>query len=382
MDFSQLTEYLESATRNRIPAIQMTVLQDGNQIYCHSAGYIDPETRQHPVNGETLFDLASVTKLCTTSAFMRAVESGLVSLDQPVSTILSDFIGQRPIRGYEDPLKWGDTVQPAVTPGQTVDAGKTTFRELLAHNSGLPAWRAFKDEADADAAKRLALNTTFFYPPGTRVVYSDVGLILLGMSLEKLYGERLDQIIRKLVTEPLGLSQTTYLPIGETVPGIDYKNIAPTEFCKWRGRRIQGQVHDESTYRLDGIAGHAGLFSNATELAKFGQAFIDPPKDFLQPETITEMRRRQSIDGDVRRGIGFALWCPDPDASSNPLSPSAFGHTGFTGTELWVDPDRRIVIAQLTNEVYFGREDRVIMAFRVNAHRLLLGALAGTKGGG
>lgn len=379
-DFAQLTEYIDAATHDRFPAIQMTVLHRGEPVFAHWAGYIDPENRLKPVNSNTLFDLASVTKLFVTAAFMRSVEIGKVELDQKVCTILPEFSGKRPITSYENPLDWSGTIAPNTSDGAMIDAGEITFRQLLAHHSGLPAWRAFKDQPDAEAAKKLALQTTFFYPIGNRVVYSDVGLILIGIALEAIHRERLDRIVAKLVTLPLALKHTTYLPLGETISGVDYANIAPTEFCKWRGRRIQGEVHDESTSRLGGIAGHAGVFSTSSDLAAFGQAFLAPPRGYLSPETIRQMRSLQAEDGDVRRGIGFALWCPDPEASSNPLSANAFGHTGFTGTELWIDPDRELVISLLTNDVYFGREDRVVMPFRVNVHKLLLAALeAGRK---
>jgi CubicO group peptidase (beta-lactamase class C family) len=156
-------------------------------------------------------------------------------------------------------------------------------------------------------------------------------------------------------------------------------NIAPTEFCAWRGRRIVGEVHDENTYRLGGVAGHAGLFSSAHDLATFGQSFlvtgqypIPNTQHLLCPATIAEMTRLQAQDGVVRRGLGFALWSPDPEASGNPFSRAAFGHTGFTGTSLWIDPERSLVVAVCTNRVYYGRDAGGILEFRVRLHRAIV----------
>ncbi len=213
-------------------------------------GFLDPETKTRQTNAETLFDLASVTKLFTATAFMTLVEQGKVAVDNPVQSVLPEFNGVRPIQPYENPLDWGKTVSVTDQLG-TVDASKITFRNLLAHNSGLPAWRAFKDQPDAEAALHLALNTFFSYPTGERVVYSDVGLILLGEAVSRLTGSPLDEVIFRLVIKPLGLS-AHFQP---AAPLQSIQNFAPTEFCKWRGRRIVGEVHDESAWRLGGSSG-------------------------------------------------------------------------------------------------------------------------------
>ena len=197
-------------------------------------------------------------------------------------------------------------------------------------------------------------------------MYSDVGLILLGLAVSRLTGSSLDESIYQRVTQPLGLS--AHFQPDAPLPSI--QNIAPTEFCKWRGRRIVGEVHDESAWRLGGVAGHAGMFAHAHDVAAFGQSFLDA--SLLQRETIAEMTRLQAEFNDVRRGLGFALWSPDSEASSNPFSPSTFGHTGFTGTCVWIDPQRNLVVALLTNDVYGGREGRGIADLRVKIHRAIV----------
>jgi CubicO group peptidase (beta-lactamase class C family) len=367
MNFSKADSILSEAIGAVTPAAQLVVRHKGAVAHAVALGFLDPETRAGSINDQTLFDLASLTKLYTTTAFMTLVEEGRVTLDSPVRTVLPEFDGLRPIRAYENPLDWAKTVSVSEASGQ-VDAGRITFRNLLAHNSGLPAWRLFKDQPSAEEARRLALETFFSYPTGERIVYSDVGLILLGIALERLAGRPLDQAIDARVIRPLRLTSTRFLPL--SAGPYDTTNIAPTEFCKWRGRRIVGEVHDESAWRLGGVAGHAGMFSNAGEVAAFGQSFLDA--SLLRRETIAEMTLLQAQFEAVRRGIGFALWSPDPEASSNPFSPQTFGHTGFTGTCVWIDPQRGLVTALLTNDVYGGREGRGIAKLRVQVHRAIV----------
>ena len=390
MNFSQVDAILSQSIGTITPAAQMVIRHNGAVVHDLAIGFLDPETKSCPINFDTLFDLASLTKLFTTTAFMTLVEEGKVSIDDPVQSVLPEFSGVRSIQPYENPLDWDKTVSILPLPkgdrerrgnqqqshgeaegGQevrasTVDADKVTFRNLLVHNSGLPAWRAFKDQPNAQAALQMAFDTFFSYPTAEQIVYSDVGLILLGVATSRLTGSPLDETIYQRVTRPLELS-ARFQP---AVLLLSIQNIAPTEFCKWRGRRIVGEVHDESAWRLGGVAGHAGMFAHAQDVAAFGQSFLEA--SLLRPETIAEMTRLQAEFNAVRRGLGFALWSPDPAASSNPFSQSTFGHTGFTGTCLWIDPSRSLVVALLTNDVYGGREGRGIADLRVKIHRAIV----------
>jgi CubicO group peptidase (beta-lactamase class C family) len=374
--FNILDDMLASVAGKVAPAIQAVVRFCGEEVYTGFSGWLDPDERHQPVVPDTLYDLASVSKLFTTVAFMHLVEEGRVSLDQPVCTVLPQFSGQRRISPYEDPLHWGDFVQPQDATEAHVDADKVTFHHLLTHTSGLPAWRALKDQHDAAAARKMALETDFFYPTGQHVVYSDIGLILVGMAIEVLSGMRLDEAVHKWISAPLGLERTCYLPV-EGQP-YDTSRIAPTEFCTMRNYRVWGEVHDENAFRLGGIAGHAGVFSTANELARFGQALLDGGPPLLQPATLAEMVKVQAQEGNTRRGIGFLLWSPDPQASSHPFSYEAFGHTGFTGTSLWMDPHNHLVVALLTNRVYYGRDAAAITRFRVDFHKAVIDLVART----
>ncbi|MBL8093890.1 MAG: serine hydrolase [Anaerolineales bacterium] len=361
--FARVEQILRDAVPEVAPAIQIEIRWRGDTVFARAMGDLDPETRQRPVHADTRFDLASVTKLFVTTAFMRQVETGSVTLATPVSAILPAFSGVRPIGPYEDPLQTGRFI--TIAEGGLVDAGATTFRQLLTHTSGLPAWRPLFRQSEAEAARALAFATHFAYPPGTRVIYSDIGLILLGLALERLTGLTLAAAVRRSVTDPLGLSHTGYRPALDVT-------CAPTEICAWRGRRVVGEVHDENAARLGGVSGHAGLFSTAADVAGFGQSFLDG--SLLHRATIAEMAREQAVDGTLRRGLGFQLWSPDPEASGFPFGPMAFGHTGFTGTSLWIDPDQALVVALLTNRVYHGRAPGGIARLRVALHQAIVSA--------
>lgn len=372
-NFTAVDTILRAAAGQALPAAQLVVYHHGAQLFASAYGWLDPAVRQQPTTLQTRFDLASVTKLFVATTFMRLVEQGQVALDQPVATILPDFQGKRPIQPYEDPLQSGALITVTAASG-TVDAGAVTFRHLLTHTAGLPAWRPLFRQPDAVAAAALARETFFAYPIGERVIYSDIGLILLGMAIATLTALPLAAAVATYVIQPLGLIHTAYCPLAA---GAELTDVAPTEFCQWRNRRICGEVHDENAAQLGGVSGHAGLFSTASDVARFGQSFLQA--ELLQPATIAWMRQVQAIDGDLRRGLGFLLWSPDPLASSNPFSPAVFGHTGFTGTSLWIDPTHDLVVALLTNEVYNGRVDRQIAALRVAIHQAVVAALTPVK---
>jgi serine-type D-Ala-D-Ala carboxypeptidase len=356
-------------------AAQLEVRIAGKVEVSGAWGCVDPEAGSRPTRNDTLFDIASVTKLFTTAAFMTLVREGRVSLDTPVSLILPEFSGLRPIRAYENPLKPGAFVEvsPAGAPpgGEAVDAGAVSFRDLLSHSSGLPAWRPLNTAGSPQAAREMALSTFFSYPTHSRVVYSDLGLMLTGFAIEKITGSSLAAAVRARVLEPLGLGHTRYFPAPADESAIAGLDIAPAELCAWRKRRIVGEVHDENAASLGGVAGHAGLFSCASDLAAFGQCFLDGGAPILDSAIVAEMSRLQSEDGAIRRGIGFALWSPDSEAASNPLGRRSFGHLGFTGISLWMDPERALVVACATNRIYYGRDAAGITAFRVELHKAI-----------
>jgi CubicO group peptidase (beta-lactamase class C family) len=273
-----------------------------------------------------------------TSAVMQLSERGRIALDAPVQRYLPDWTGEM--------------------------KESVTVRHLLTHSSGLPAWRALYTEATTPAgARALVLETPLDTAPGTRMVYSDLGAILLGMIVERVSGESLDQYLARHLFAPLGMLETRYLP-----PAQWLARVAPTEVDPWRGRHLRGEVHDENASRLGGISAHAGLFSSANDLARFARALLNGGSLdghlVMRPETIREFTRVQN-PGLSHRALGWET--PNGTNSSGRLMRRpAFGHTGFTGTSIWIDPANDQFIILLTNRVNPSRARTGIAAVRTS----------------
>ncbi|MDQ3698205.1 MAG: serine hydrolase [Gemmatimonadota bacterium] len=289
----------------------------------------------------TIWDLASLTKVVgTTSAMMQLVAQGTVGVDTPAQRYLPELEG----------------------PGKE----RVTVRHLLTHSSGLPAWRPLHKEATSpESAMAIVYATPLDTVPGARTVYSDLGVILLGKIVERVSGEPLDRYLAQNVFAPLGMSETGYRPDSALLP-----RIAPTEFDPWRQRHLRGEVHDENAFALGGVAGHAGLFSSAHDLARFAQSLlaayrgtgeegggIVPRATLVQFTTVQDSLLSH-------RALGWETASGENSAGRR-LSRQAFGHTGFTGTSVWIDPQRDLFIILLSNRVNPTRENRRIGAVRV-----------------
>jgi CubicO group peptidase (beta-lactamase class C family) len=331
---------------------------------------LDPENAA--CTGQTWFDGASLTKVVVATALMRAVQDQKLKLTDPVGIGVPGFVGRRSLWPYEHPLQPGQIIPLAdgVDPDAVVDLEQVTFWHLLTHTSGLPAWRPLYQQADAGMAKQMAIGTPFADLPGHRFSYSDIGFIVLGLALEHLYQDSLDQVLRVQVLDPLGIRDLAYRPLTQDPPP---ETLAATEVCPWRGHRLIGEVHDQNAARLNGIAGHAGLFGPAQAWARLGQSFLGLPGQpaILDPNTITQMTQLQHQSRLIRRGLGFALRSEFPGSSGYPFSDRAFGHTGFTGTSLWVDPARHLVVALITNSVFEGRDNDQILDLRLQVHQAI-----------
>lgn len=354
-------------------AASVEIRHRGATLYRNAVGGLDPDGKLDAscpqTRSDTLFDFASLTKLYTTTAFFRLVDAGRVRLDDPVKAVLPAFDGQRPIRPYDNPLKLDEQVAVVPPTDETVDAGAITFAHLLTHSSGLPAWINLR-KAETEAARlEMCLTTPFAYPSGTRVVYSDVGFILLGMAMEQLADKPLDQAMKSLVIKALDLS-IRYGP-------IDPGNVAPTEFDLWRQRRLVGEVDDENSATLHGVAGHAGLFGTATDAAALGQVYLSNGGGFISQRLAHDATHVHIED----RGLGWMMRSPEGSSAGRRLSAASFGHTGFVGTSLWVDPERELVCALLTNNVFFGRKHPArdeLVRFRPLFHDTVIEALEGS----
>jgi CubicO group peptidase (beta-lactamase class C family) len=368
------------------PMCALAVLHQGRVVVHQAWGQCESLT----ASTETLFDIASLTKLFTTTAFLAHVSRGHIGLDDSLVSVLPGFglSGARAIEGGQDPHSLQRLALDVSLQGQTADPSCVTFRHLLTHTSGLPAWRDVYAVAgpipmsphlqlplEGQVRWAKALPVLYNYPfidfPGHRVVYSDIGLMLLGQALEVISGAALDQVIQTQVLDPLGLSHTHFNPVQKGWARLD--QTAPTELdMRWRQRRVWGEVHDENACALGGVAGHAGLFSTAMDVALFGQAWLSQPQTMGVDAMLAALATSElACTDDVRRGLGFVIKSEHNASAGDHFSPQSFGHTGFTGTTLWVDPDRQCVVASLTNGVYAGRTQHAPHAFRRSLHDLL-----------
>ncbi|MPZ94883.1 MAG: serine hydrolase [Propionibacteriales bacterium] len=288
-----------------------------------------PADEQVPAELDTIYDLASVTKTFTTIAVMQQVEAGLIELDEPVMTYLPDFAQN----GKED----------------------VTIRHLLTHTAGLPAWIPLYSGWDT-VEDRLAavLAVAPRAAPGEEYVYSDLSLITLGLVVEEVTGDTIDDVIADRITEPLGMHDTMFNP-----PAALLDRVAATEEQPWAGRpMIRGEVHDENAWSLGGVAGHAGLFSTAHDMAILAQTLLNGggygKARILEPDTVRAILTNENTEfpGDSH-GLGFELdqmWYMDGLSS-----PVTFGHTGYTGTSMVVDPLSHSFVILLTNRVHPSR---------------------------
>ncbi len=368
------------------PAAVLWVQQRGKLSFRKAYGWLDPEERRLPTQLDTLFDLASLTKLFTATAFMTLVAAGKVTLDTPVARVLPEFGRRFPLQPGIDPHTKTPLPPSPAYQGRVVDASRVTFRHLLTHTAGLAAWMDCCQPPPpapvplphqvAPATRRRRLQAIleaprFVYPPGEGLQYSDVGFIALGEAVARLAGKPLPLYLTEAVLRPLGMSHTTYTPLAH---GVARETIAPTERCPWRGRRLWGEVHDENAACLGGVAGHAGLFATAHDLVLLGECFLQTSSKPLPPALKAEMVREQAWIGDERRGLGWKLQTPAHSLIGQAFSPASFGHTGFTGTSLWVDPARALVVVLLTNRVYHGRDGEAIRRFRIDLHEAVAAA--------
>ncbi|MCC6615513.1 MAG: beta-lactamase family protein [Anaerolineae bacterium] len=376
------------------PACSICVVHRHRYVMHAAWGWVDPETQKIKATTETYFDLASLTKLFTSMAFLTLVSQGAVGLDDPLVKVVPEFgaLAPRPVEGGQDPhTKARQPVEPAYA-GQRVDPSRVTFRHLLTHTSGLAPWRDVFNAAGAaplppteeDPMPRSlrwarALEAICGYPfvgqPDGVVRYSDLGIMLLGEAVARLHGEDdlvpavQERVLRRIYPRrPL-----YYNPMQN---GIPREQIAPTENDPtWRKRRVWGEVHDENACGVGGVAGHAGLFGTAQSVADFGEHCLDMPRSFgLSAALRDEVLTLQAESDDQRRGLGFAFKAPEESSAGDLMGSRTFGHTGFTGTSLWIDPDARLVIACMTNSVYPGREYPGTFEFRRAVHDAIFAA--------
>jgi CubicO group peptidase (beta-lactamase class C family) len=323
------------------PSAVYLVAERDEILYTDALGYSVVEPYRVANKLDTIYDLASLTKPLVTSLLCaRRIELGELTLDSSVSHYLPEF--------------------------DRTDKQMITVRELLTHTSGLPAWRPLyiltEDEPERAAGAIASLDLE--YKPGTRVVYSDLGFIALGILLERMTGHQLAELARKEIFEPLNLKQTFFNPeialqtgIAACETGNAYeanmsKQMNAGVYTNSRQRLIWGEVHDGNAYFLGGAAGHAGLFSTASETFLIARQFLSESSTLLIPETCRIFRVDMTPDLEEARSIGWQLAETKDSTGGVDLPPDSFGHNGFTGTCVWIDPHHQRIFILLTNRTH------------------------------
>jgi serine-type D-Ala-D-Ala carboxypeptidase len=335
---------LEKAIAARaFPGCSLAVTFGGELVAHKALGRFTYDPVSPEVTTASIFDLASLTKVVATTAMsMILYERGLLDLEAPVPAIVPEFAGASDVNDAR--------------------RGEITLRTLLAHSSGLPAYeKLFLRARTRKDLLHAAFTTPLATAPGAHAEYSDLGFIILDVVLERLADESLDVFCQREIFGPLGMTHTTFNP----APALK-DSIPPTADDRtFRHRVIQGEVQDENASVLGGIAGHAGLFSTAEDLAIFAHAMLNGGHPILRSSTIELFSRRESAPEGTSRALGWDTpSLPLPSQSGKYFLPRSFGHLGYTGTSLWIDPDRQLSISLLTNRTWPDCQNQAIKKVR------------------
>lgn len=326
------------------------------KVAIHAFGKLSYDAKSPAVVPKTMYDIASLTKVVVTTTLVAKLAEGDFAVPLDLDAKIERYLPE-----------WASGPQPEWR-------HRVTVRHLLTHTSGLPPfkeyWRTSKSKQDT-LAKIFA--EPLEYEPGTKEVYSDLGIILMAEIIERLTGRTLDDLANSFIFAPLGMKNSMYKP-----PKKLWPTIAPTEIDNnYRHRLIQGEVHDENAYAIGGVSGHAGVFSTAPDLAAFCQMLLNggvyAHQRILRRATVTQFTTPQQLSGGTRT-LGWAV--PTPGGlSGHYFSEHSFGHTGFTGTSIWIDPDRQLFVVFLTNRVHPTRENQKIQQVRRDLHDAVMQAL-------
>jgi CubicO group peptidase (beta-lactamase class C family) len=351
--FREAFQVLNDAIAQRtFPAASIAVTSRGKLVALKAFGRFDYEPDSPPVTTTSVFDLASVSKaVATTSMAMILYQRGLLDLEAPIAAIVPEFA--EPGGSSADPRR-----------------RDVTMHMLLAHSSGLPAYEKLFLKTTAEAELLAAAFTSpLAADPESRAEYSDIGFIILGVALERIADEALDRFCQRELFGPLGMAHTAYNP-----PAAWRASIPPTaDDRSFRHRVIQGEVQDENASVLGGVAGHAGLFATAEDLATFAHVMLQAGGP-VRPETLALFTRRECSPAGTSRALGWDT-PSSPSQSGKFFSASSFGHLGYTGTSLWIDPERKLSITLLTNRTWPDCTNQAIKQVRPIFHDAVAAAL-------
>jgi serine-type D-Ala-D-Ala carboxypeptidase len=374
---------LENAIAGGVfPGAVALVAQRGRIVALEHLGHRSLIPEPMPVAEDTIFDLASLTKpLATTLCIMKLADQGRILLDQ--------------------------TLAETIPGGDLGDKGKLTLRLLLSHSAGLTDWKPFYEklmnhppESRKRVLRRWIIEEPFAYEPGKGNVYSDLGFMLLEWVIEEQTSQTLSRYAHEQFYGPLGLKRTFFRgaegagnPLGAPFPGggkgtsvvdgigsgYSKGEFAATEDCPWRKRLLQGEVHDDNAWALGGCSGHAGLFSTAEEVYILAdmlrEHFYGVRTDVFKPQTVREFFRRQDMVKGSDWALGWDTRAPEGSSAGKYFSRDSVGHTGFTGTSLWMDLEKDVIAILLTNRVHPKRDDDRMKRFRPVFHDAVMEAL-------
>jgi CubicO group peptidase (beta-lactamase class C family) len=338
----------DGVANHAFPGAAVAITHNTRLVALQGIGRFTYEPESPEVTAETIYDLASVSKVVGTTAMaMLLWERGLLDLEVRVADVIPKFAGSDARRG------------------------RVTVRMLLAHSSGLPAYeRLYERTRTRDELLAAAFSITLEAEPGMRTAYSDIGFIILGELLERVAGESLDTFCSREIFQPLGMSHTRFNPLPEWKLRIP-STVDDREF---RHRMIQGEVHDENASVMGGIAGHAGIFSTAADVARFAHCMLQGGQPILRRETVELFATRQAEPLGSSRALGWDT-PSQPSQSGRYFSPRSFGHLGYTGTSLWIDPERQLSVTLLTNRTWPDCSSQEIKEFRPRFHDAVVESL-------
>jgi len=345
--FARAFAILEEAVLSRaFPGAAVSVTCRGETVALKAVGRFTYDAESPKVEPATIYDIASVTKVvATTTAAMILYDQGSLDLNSKVVDFFPEF-------GTE--------------PGKK----RVTVRMLLAHSSGLPAYeKLFERVKSRGELIHLALGTPLANPPLACAEYSDIGFIILGEILSKLARQTLDRFCTEQIFKPLRMSFTCYRP-----PEEWRTHIVPTVNNDFRGRVIQGEVHDENAWVMGGVSGHAGVFANINDLAQFALCMLRLGSPIVKASTFSLFTRRETMPEGTSRALGWDTPSA-PSQSGQYFSQRSFGHLGYTGTSLWCDPVRQLSITLLTNRVWPDRSSQALKLVRPKFHNAVVEAL-------
>lgn len=375
-DFTKIASMMEQAVEDEVfPGAVLLIARSGEILFHNSYGARTAKSvaGDADMNVDTVFDIAALTAvMVTTTLVMKLVESGKVQLDDRLT---------RYVQGFGVHGKSG-----------------VSIRHLLTHTSGLAHWQPFyEDLLKAHSGSRMGIITSrgardfiinsivrssLKYPAGSKQVYSDVGLMVLGFIVEILSGLSLDKALIRYVIQPLGLKSTSFIDLAMIKrrgihPVTDL--IAPTEECPWRKRVLCGEVHDDNAWAMGGIAGHSGLFSSAQDIHLFASEILRvfrAESSYLGQDTLKAFWCKPDVDSDLGWLHGWDSISRENNMIESGLSPRAVGINGFTGCSLWLEPEMDLEIILLSNRVHLGRSNKKIVNFRPELHRNILSVIS------